>query len=526
MGPSRFRVIGPGRAGLSLSGALEQVGWQAEPPLRRGDDVRRAAQGVDLLVIATPDAAIADVAARVDPVDTTVVVHLAGSLGLEPLIGHDLAAALHPLVSLPDASVGAARLGAGAWFAVAGDPRARSIVDQLGGHSFEIADWDRTLYHAAACIASNHLVALMGQVERVAESVGVPLAAYLEMARATLENVIALGPRAALDGSGRSRRRRHDRPAPRSPRRQRTAGVLSADGTGPSPGPEPLVIATTLMTTIAEVRDVLETARQSGLTVGLVPTMGYLHEGHASLIERSVADNDLTTVTNFVNPLQFGPTEDLSRYPRDLAADLRLAGSCGADVMFAPPVDEMYATPIVTTVAVAGVSEPLEGLWRPGHFEGVATVVAKLFSIAGPCRAYFGEKDFQQLAVVRAMTRDLSIPVEVVGCPTVREPDGLARSSRNVYLDERQRAAAPVLHRALQAGVAALESGATDAAELRRVMRDVVATEPTVLLDYAEVVDPETFETPDALAGAVRLIIAARLGPTRLIDNAGAVAGG
>ncbi len=285
-------------------------------------------------------------------------------------------------------------------------------------------------------------------------------------------------------------------------------------------------MTTTLLTTIAEVRDVLDAARRTGLHVGLVPTMGYLHDGHASLIERSVADNDVTAVTNFVNPLQFGPAEDLSRYPKDLVADLRLADSCGADVMFAPPLEEMYPVPIVTTVSVAGVSEPLEGASRPGHFAGVATVVAKLFAIAGPCRAYFGEKDFQQLAVVRAMTRDLSIPVEVVGCPTVREPDGLARSSRNVYLDEQHRAAAPVLHRALRAGVAAIREGRADPDQVRQVMRDAIATEPLVVLDYAEVVDPDSLQTPSRLTGPVRLIIAARVGTTRLIDNVGAVAGG
>ncbi len=193
-------MLGPGRAGLSFLGALERVGWVAELPLGRGADLSRAAHGVDLLVIATPDRFIAEAAAAVESVDSTVVMHLAGSFGLGPLEGHARAAALHPLVSLPDPSVGAARLAAGAWFAVTGDPLARTIVEQLGGHSVEVADEDRTLYHAAACIAANHLVALMGQVERVAHEVGVPLEAYLDLARATLENVTALGPRAALTG--------------------------------------------------------------------------------------------------------------------------------------------------------------------------------------------------------------------------------------------------------------------------------------------------------------------------------------
>src|SRR5205823_4752076 len=191
-------------------------------------------------------------------------------------------------------------------------------------------------------------------------------------------------------------------------------------------------------------------ARAQGQRVGLVPTMGYLHAGHASLIEAAARDNDVVAVTVFVNPLQFGPTEDLAAYPRDLERDTKLAEQAGASVVFAPSVEEMYPTgEPLTTVAVRQVSEPLEGRFRPTHFAGVATVVAKLFALAGPCRAYFGEKDYQQLAVIRRMSADLSFPVEVVGCPTVRDPDGLAKSSRNAYLTTEERAVAPTLHRAL-----------------------------------------------------------------------------
>jgi pantoate--beta-alanine ligase len=222
-----------------------------------------------------------------------------------------------------------------------------------------------------------------------------------------------------------------------------------------------------------------------------------------------------------VNPLQFGPTEDLDAYPRDLSADTALAERCGVDLLFVPATAEMYPSPMRTTVSVSGVSEPLEGRTRPTHFDGVATVVAKLFSIVGPCRAFFGEKDFQQLAVVRRMVHDLSLPIDVVGCPTVREPDGLAMSSRNAYLTPAERAAAPVVHAALQAGRAAVLAGERDAARVRQVMADVIGAEPLAELDYAEVVDAATFEGRDPLVGSLRLLAAVRFGRARLIDNLG-----
>ena len=247
-----------------------------------------------------------------------------------------------------------------------------------------------------------------------------------------------------------------------------------------------------------QLRKELDAAPAAGRTVGLVPTMGALHRGHASLIRRSTAECDLTAVTVFVNPLQFGPSEDLDSYPADLASDISVATTAGAGLLFAPPVDDMYpAGPPGVTVHVAGV-DVLEGASRPGHFDGVAPVVAKLFTLAGPCRAYFGEKDWQQLGVVRRLARDLSFPVEVVGCPTVREPDGLACSSRNGKLSPPEREAATVLYRALTAAV-----GDPDP---RRRMVEVVATEPLATLDYAEVLGD-------------RLLIAAGFGNVRLIDN-------
>lgn len=279
------------------------------------------------------------------------------------------------------------------------------------------------------------------------------------------------------------------------------------------------------LSTIAELRADLDARRSSGATIGLVPTMGYLHDGHASLMRAAVADGCVAVATIFVNPLQFGAGEDLDSYPRDLDRDRALAAEAGVEVLFVPPLEEMYPEPVRTTVSVAGVSQGLEGASRPTHFDGVATVVAKLFHLAGPCRAYFGEKDFQQVAVVRRMVRDLSFPVEVVACPTVREPDGLAMSSRNAYLDDAQRAAAPVLQRALRTGADLIEAGEGDADTVREAMRSVVAAEGLAELDYVEVADPDTLEPIGDLAAhagrPVRLLGAARIGIPRLIDNVG-----
>jgi pantoate--beta-alanine ligase len=277
--------------------------------------------------------------------------------------------------------------------------------------------------------------------------------------------------------------------------------------------------------TAAGFRAALDRARAVGRQVGLVPTMGALHDGHTSLLARARAECDVVAVSIFVNPLQFGDPEDIEQYPRTLERDLEVCADAGADAVFVPAVCEMYPSwpePPSTSVSVHGVADAWEGASRPGHFDGVATVVAKLFSIAGPCRAYFGLKDYQQLAVVRHLVRDLSLPVEVVGCPTVREADGLALSSRNTLLGPEERRAATVLWRALSAARSAIASGERRPGAVADLLASVVATEPLVALDYGAVVDAHTLRTPPVLDGrrALRLLVAARVGAVRLIDNA------
>lgn len=271
---------------------------------------------------------------------------------------------------------------------------------------------------------------------------------------------------------------------------------------------------------VADLRAALAGPRREGRTIGLVPTMGALHQGHLSLVRRARADTDVVVVSLFVNPAQFAPTEDLAAYPRDEARDADLAEKAGADLLFAPTVDEVYPPGFATTVRVGGVSEPLEGAQRgASHFDGVATVVTKLLNMAGPDVAYFGQKDAQQAAVVRRVVRDLDLPVRIEVCPTVREPDGLAMSSRNAYLTADERARAVALKHALDAARAAVEQGERDAAAVASA-----AAAPMRALDvepeYLALVDPESFLPVDSIDRDVLVAVAARVGKARLIDNA------
>ncbi len=271
--------------------------------------------------------------------------------------------------------------------------------------------------------------------------------------------------------------------------------------------------------TVSEMQKLADEIRAQGKTIGFVPTMGYLHEGHLSLVRMARRENDIVVVSIFVNPTQFGPGEDYDRYPRDLKRDLALCEKEGVDVVFHPSVEEMYPQPYRTFVIVEEITEPLEGKSRPGFFRGVATVVAKLFNIVKPHRAYFGEKDYQQLLVVRQMVKDLNFPIEIVPAPTVREEDGLAMSSRNTYLNEHERKAATALFRGLMEAKKLYDLGERDAKRLVEACRKVLEMEPLVRIDYVEIRDAEDLRPIERVERPAFLGVAAFVGPARLIDG-------
>jgi pantoate--beta-alanine ligase len=271
---------------------------------------------------------------------------------------------------------------------------------------------------------------------------------------------------------------------------------------------------------INELKTQIKTWKNGGESIGFVPTMGYLHEGHQSLITRSVAENNKTIVSIFVNPTQFSPTEDLDKYPRNLESDTKLCEQTGVDIIFAPENEEMYAGDFCTFVNMNGLTSELCGKSRPTHFRGVCTVVNKLFNIVTPDRAYFGQKDAQQLAVIKRMVRDLNMDVEIVACPIVREKDGLANSSRNVYLSQEERKAALVLSKAIFAGEKLLRAGERNSEVILTEMRKIIDSEPLAKIDYIEVVDGETIEKIDTIKNdTILTAIAVFIGKTRLIDN-------
>lgn len=272
--------------------------------------------------------------------------------------------------------------------------------------------------------------------------------------------------------------------------------------------------------TIKSVRQLVSAARKAGRAIGLVPTMGALHRGHTSLIERSGKHGDFVVVSIFVNPTQFGPKEDLAKYPRPLHEDLRICKDHGVDVVFVPDAKEMYRQEELTWVDVDKISEPLCGRFRPGHFRGVATVCAKLFNIVQPDIAYFGQKDAQQLAVIRRMVADLNFPLKIVGCPIVREADGLALSSRNRYLSPRQRKDATCIYRSLRIAREMIEAGRTNPKTIAAKIRKIInAAKSLSSIDYISIVDAETLQDVSRITGKVLIAIAARFGSTRLIDN-------
>ncbi len=274
-----------------------------------------------------------------------------------------------------------------------------------------------------------------------------------------------------------------------------------------------------IVKTVEDVRRQVKVWREQGLSVGLVPTMGYLHEGHKSLIDRAVEQNDCVVVSVFVNPIQFGPTEDLATYPRDLERDAAICEEAGADLIFHPQPEEMYYDDFCTYIDMDNLTKGLCGKTRPTHFRGVCTVVGKLFHIVGPDRAYFGQKDAQQLAVIRRMVRDLNFPLQIVGCPIVREEDGLAKSSRNTYLSPEERKAAVILHKGLVKGEEMVRAGERDAGKIKKAIYDIIESEPLAKIDYVDIVDFDNIQEKEVLEGSVLAAVAVYIGKTRLIDN-------
>ncbi|MEE0929882.1 MAG: pantoate--beta-alanine ligase [Acutalibacteraceae bacterium] len=274
-----------------------------------------------------------------------------------------------------------------------------------------------------------------------------------------------------------------------------------------------------IVSTVEEVREVVKAWKKEGLTVGLVPTMGYLHEGHASLIKKASQENDRVVVSDFVNPIQFGPKEDLASYPRDIQRDAEICEVSGADLIFHPQPEDMYSPDFSTFVDITGPSEELCGKSRPIHFRGVCTVVSKLFLITAPDRAYFGQKDAQQLAVIKRMVRDLNFDIEIVGCPIVRESDGLAKSSRNTYLNEEERKASVILHKGLEEGKRLVLNGERDAKVVVNKITEIISGEPLAKIDYVQVVSFPDVKIVDKIDGDILTAVAVYIGKTRLIDN-------
>ncbi|WBW99720.1 pantoate--beta-alanine ligase [Oceanirhabdus sp. W0125-5] len=270
---------------------------------------------------------------------------------------------------------------------------------------------------------------------------------------------------------------------------------------------------------IKDIKNKISQWKSEGYSIGFVPTMGYLHEGHTSLIQRAKKDNDKVIVSIFVNPTQFGPNEDLDNYPRDLERDTELCTANGGDVIFTPSAKEMYGDNPCAYVDIKELSQELCGASRPGHFRGVCTVVLKLFNIITPDRAYFGEKDAQQLAIIKKMVLDLNLPVEIIGCPIVREADGLAKSSRNTYLSNEQRKAAVVLSQSLALAKTSLENGERDANKIISIINEKISSEPLAKVDYIQVVDLKSLKTVNSITDDILVAIAVHFDKTRLIDN-------
>jgi pantoate--beta-alanine ligase len=516
--PVHWTIVGRGRLGTALAAALTDAGLRVEGPLGRGAN----AAGADAVLLCVPDGEIAAAAAHIPP--GPLLGHCSGALGLD-VLGDREAFGLHPLMTVTAA--GAEFAGAGC--AVAGSTTralaaAHALARCMGMRAVEIADQDRATYHAAASVASNFLVTLEAAAEQLAGTTGASRDLLVPLVRATVENWAAQGPTGALTGpiargDEATVRRQRDAVAARSPDLLPLFDAL-ADATRRLARPADHAPPMRTVRTVAELRGALAGPRADGRRIALVPTMGAFHEGHLSLVRGAREQADVVVVSLFVNPTQFRPGEDLASYPRDEARDAALAEAAGADLLFAPPVEEVYAEGFATEVRVTGpLTERLEGAARgPEHLHGVTTVVAKLFDMVAPHAAYFGAKDVQQALVIRRMARDLDLPVEIVTCPTVREPDGLAMSSRNAYLDPADRERALALRRGLDAAEASVAAGERDPARIAADGRAAMA-EFGVEPEYFEIVSTEDLSPLAAIDGEALVAVAARVGRARLIDN-------
>jgi len=517
LGSLRIAIVGAGRLGGALAARLRAAGVAVSGPLGRGAD----GAGAEVVLLCVPDGEIAAAAARVAP--GPLVGHCSGATGLEQL-GARGGFSLHPLMTV---SGNEAALE-GATCAVDGsDERARdlarALARALGMRPVELAPEDRAAYHAAASVASNYLVTLEAAAARLAESAGLRRSDLVPLARASVESWARLGGARALTGplargDEETVARQRAAVAARAPDLLPLFDAL-AGATRTLAGRPPGGGGSVTVRTVAGLDAALEPARREGRSIALVPTMGAFHAGHRSLMRAARERCDVVVVSLFVNPTQFGAGEDLGAYPRDEERDAAIAAEEGVDVLFAPPVGEIYPDGFATTVRVGGApAETLDGAARPGHFDGVATVVAKLLGIARPDVAFFGAKDFQQALIVRRMAADLNLGAEIDVRPTVREPDGLAASSRNAYLSAEERERALALRRALEAAAAAIGAGERAAASVAGHARDAMAAlgvEP----EYLAIVSPGTLEPVERIDAEVLVAVAARIGPARLIDN-------
>jgi pantoate--beta-alanine ligase len=514
-----------------LAAALREAGHPVRGPLGRGAD----AAGATTVLLCVPDGEIAAAAAALAP--GPLVGHCSGATGLGVLAPHE-GFSLHPLMSVPRGAPVDQLRGAGC--AVDGTtPRAvaaaESLAGALGMRVTRVREEDRAAYHAAASIAANFLVTLEGAAERLAATAGVDRALLSPLARAALDHWAEMGAPAALTGpivrgDEATVARQRAAIAERTPdllplfdalaevtRALRDESSDSAKGVRPLSDSAKGVRPLRVVRTVGEVRAYVARARAAGRSVGLVPTMGAFHAGHHSLMRAARERCDDVIVSLFVNPAQFEEAADLEAYPRDERRDAAEAAELGVDVLFVPPVEEVYPPGFTTTVTVGRLGTVLEGAERgPGHFAGVCTVVAKLLNMVAPDVAFFGQKDAQQVAVLRRMVRDLDIPVTLDVLPTVREPDGLALSSRNARLSSQERERALALSRALHTAEQAAAAGERDAARIARQARAAMGdVEP----EYLALVDPDSFEPVTTVNGRVVVAVAARIGATRLIDN-------